>query len=83
MLDLQRGADPVERVTTGGGAFTKAKKPVGELFSIIGQNRAGAQRAGPFQVAQETPGVDGGFGVKNAYEHPTRGPVDGHEKVTA
>ena len=54
VLDLQRGAEePVELVATGGGAFTRAKEPVGELLAIIGQNRADAQRACAFQIAQE------------------------------
>jgi hypothetical protein len=45
MIDIESGAEFVELVLTCRGALAQTKEPVGELFSIVSQNRADAQRA--------------------------------------
>ena len=70
VFDAEIGAELVELVFAGGGALAQTKEAVGKLFSVIGQNGADAQRAGPLQVAQEPAGVGSGLGVVDTNEHP-------------
>ena len=74
MLDPEVTAQQVELVPSGGGALAQTEQAVGKLLSVIGQNGADAQRAGPPQVAQEAAGVRGGLGLEDADENPAGRP---------
>jgi hypothetical protein len=63
------------------GAFAQAEQAVGELFSVIGQNGADADRAGALQVTQEPPGIRCSLCLEDADEDPAGGAVDGDKQV--
>ena len=83
MFDSEFGAELVELVPAGGASFAQAEQAIGEFLAIVGENCADAYRAGPFQIAQEAPGIRCRLGFVDADEHPAGCPVDGHEQVTA
>ena len=83
MVDLEGCAQRVELVRAGRGALAQTEETIGELFSIVSQNCADAQRAGTLQVAQEATGAGGGLGLEYADEDPACRPVDCHEKIAA
>ena len=83
MLYVEGGAKFVELMFASCGPLTQAKEPISELFSIIGQNGADADRAGTLQVSQESPGIRSSLCLENADENPPCRPVDGHEEVAA
>jgi len=87
-------AQPVEFGLAGGCVLAQTEQAAGEILAArhwartngavngsLGQHHANAERAGPFQIAQEPAGIGGGLGVADAAEHPTCRAVDGHEQV--
>ena len=83
VFDAEVGAELVELVPAGSFAFAQTEQAVGEFLPVIGQNGADAQRAGPFQVAQEAAGVGGGLGFLDADEHPAGCPINGDIQIAA
>jgi len=81
MVDAQVGAEQIELVLAGGGAFAQAEQAVGEFLAIIGENGADADRAGAFQVAKKAAGVGGGLGFVDADEDPSCRAINGNEQV--
>ena len=64
-------------------ALTQAKKAVGELLAIIGQNGSDTDRTRTFQVTQKAPGIGGCLVGVNGNEDPAGGPVDRYEEVSS
>ena len=81
MLDVEGGAKRVELMLASCGPLAQAKEPIGELFSIIGQNGADADWAGTLQVAQEPARIGCRLCIEDADEDPARGPINGNEKI--
>jgi len=78
---LELGAQGVELVRAGRGTFAQAEQAVGELFSVLRENSANADRAGTLQVTQEPPGIRCSLCLEDADEDPPRRPVDSYEQV--
>lgn len=96
MVDVQRFAEFVELMLASRDAVAQAEEPVCELLAVVhcpavvclqtmrgGQNRANAQWASAFQIAQEAPCVGCSFCIEDADECLPRRPVDGHEQIAA
>jgi len=77
------GAELIELVLAGGVALAQAEQAVGERLAArhwartngavdgsLGQHRADADRAGPFQIAQKPAGIGGSLGFADADEDP-------------
>ena len=71
VLDAELGAELVEHVSSGSGAFAQAEQPVGEGLSIVGQDPGDLHRCGTFQVAQETARVGRGLRRVDPHEDPS------------
>ena len=83
MLDLKGGAERVELVFSRRGALAQAEETIGELFSVIGQDGADADRAGTLQVPKKAPRVGRGLGLEDANEDPADRTIYRHEEVAA
>lgn len=83
VLYAQIGAERIELVLTRGCALAQAKETVCELFSIVGQNGADADWAGPLQVAQKPARIGRCLAVVDTNKDPAGRSIDGHEEVTA
>ena len=57
VLDAEFGAELVELVLARCNMLAQTKEAVGELFSIIRDDRANADRAGSLQILQEAPSI--------------------------
>jgi hypothetical protein len=55
VFEAQLGAELVERGRARRGALAQAEEAVGELFFVVRENGADADRAGALQVAQTAP----------------------------
>ena len=62
-LDVQLGAEPIERVFAGRGALAQAEEAIGKVLPVIGKDRADTDRASSSKVTQKPPGIGCGFGV--------------------
>jgi len=74
MLGAEVTAQQIELMFAGGRALAQTEQAVGELLAIVGQHHANADRAGPFQVAQEPEEIGGGLGFVDADEDPAGRP---------
>ena len=83
MLDAKLGAELVELVLPCRGALAQAKKAVGKIFSVVCEDRADADWAGAFEVAQKAPRIGCRLCCKYADKDPAGRPVDGDEQVAA
>ena len=83
VFDIQFGAELVELMLARRSTLAQAEEAIGELFSVVRENRADADRAGTLKIAQEAPGIRSSLCLENADENPPCRPVDGHEEVAA
>ena len=51
MFDVQIVAEPVKLVPAGRAALAQTKEAIGELFAVISQDRADADRTSSFKVS--------------------------------
>ena len=83
VLDAELGTELVELMLARRSTLAQAEEAIGELFSVVRENRADADRAGTLKIAQEAPGIRSSLCLENADENPPCRPVDGHEEVAA
>lgn len=83
MLDVQISTELVELVLARRSTLAQAKEAIGELFSVVRENRADADWAGTLQVSQEAPGIRRSLCLEDADENPSRRAVDGHKQIAA
>lgn len=83
VLDAELGAEQVELVLSGSGAFAQAEQPVGEGLSVVGEHPGDLHRGRALQIAQEAARVGRGLRRIDAHEDPARRAVDGYEEISA
>lgn len=81
MLDAQLLAQLIELMVAAGFAFPAGKQPVRELLAVVRQQLGDFERTGFVQSLQKGLRTGSCFVGLQLHEHPTRGPVDGHEQV--
>jgi len=82
VLDVEGGAEWVERVVPRCGALARAEEAIRELLSIVGQNCANAEWTGALEIGMKASCVGRCFCCENAIEDPSGRAVDGREEVT-
>ena len=81
VFDSQFLAQPVELMVAAGLALPAGKQTVRELLAVVGQQLGDPDRTGLVQCPQKGLCTGGCLVGLELYEHPSRGPVDGHEQV--
>lgn len=83
VLYAQRLTQPVKLMIAAGLALPVGKQPVGELLAVVRQDATDPDRTGFGQGIEKGSGTGRRLVWLDLHEHPTRGPVNGHEQIAS
>ena len=83
VLAVQVSTELVELVLAYRSTLPQAEEAIGELFSVVREDRANANRAGTLQVSQEAPSIRRSLCLEDVDKILSRRAVDANEKGSA